>query len=267
MIPSSVFRELAEDWLSSFEVREEGFRLLSAATEMPADSWRKRLSEATYTTRKGSVGAHGWYAKTTLTEEEVDEFLTAAGLTHLWHTDLSEYQPPATAEDEDFHSTCVDCGTWIDWSEAGAGVTVEIGQVVNVRRQYRWFSLCPVCTSTRFPLPEKPDATGLYSDGRFIDYSVNKDLWGTPGALNKTEQNKLHSISISNDGERAYVAGTTSGFYVLNTEAIAHHTDADLSAGKAGCNLRTTIVATEAGIDASKLPGLANDCDHCLIGR
>ncbi len=93
-------------------------------------------------------------------------------------------------------------------------------------------------------LNEKPDATGLYSDGRFIDYSVNKDLWGTPGILNKIEQNKLHSISISNDGERAYVAGTTSGFYVLNTEAIAHHTDADLSAGKAGCNLRTTIVAS-----------------------
>ena len=29
-----------------------------------------------------------------------------------------------------------------------------------MRRQYRWFSLCPVCTSTRFPLPEKRDATG-----------------------------------------------------------------------------------------------------------
>lgn len=83
---------------------------------------------------------------------------------------------------------------------------------------------------------EKPDQSGSYSDGRFIDYSVNKDLWGQPGIVNKIEQNKLHSISVSNDGERGYVAGTTAGFYVLNTEAIAHHTDADLSAGKAGCN-------------------------------
>jgi len=112
---------------------------------------------------------------------------------------------------------------------------------------------------------EKPDASGLYSDGRFIDYSVNKDLWGVPGIVNKTEQNKLHSISVSNDGERAYVAGTTSGFYVLNTEAIAHHTDVDLAAGKAGCNLHTTIVTSGGPIDAGKLPDLANDCVHMVI--
>ncbi len=112
---------------------------------------------------------------------------------------------------------------------------------------------------------ERPDATGLYSDGRFIDYSVNQNLWGQAGFFNKVEQNKLHSISVSGDGERAYVSGTTSGFYVLNTEAIANHTDADLAAGKAGCNLRTTIAATETGIDASKLPELANDCVHMIV--
>ncbi|HEY6458454.1 MAG TPA: hypothetical protein VIY90_24505 [Steroidobacteraceae bacterium] len=112
---------------------------------------------------------------------------------------------------------------------------------------------------------EKPDATGLYSDGRFIDYSINKDLWGQPGAHNRTEQNKLHSISVSNDGERGYVAGTTAGFYVLNTEAIAHHTDAELAAGTAGCNLHTSMVATASGIDAAKLPDLAHDCVHMVI--
>jgi hypothetical protein len=112
---------------------------------------------------------------------------------------------------------------------------------------------------------EKPDATGLFSDGRFIDYSVNKNLWGQAGAFNAAEQNKLHSISISNDGERGYVAGTTSGFYVLNTEAVAHHTDVDLAAGKAGCNLRTTLVASASGTDAARLPELANDCLHMII--
>jgi len=112
---------------------------------------------------------------------------------------------------------------------------------------------------------EKPDATGLYSDGRFIDYSVDKNLWEQPGNFNRSEQNKLHSISISNDGERGYVAGTTTGFYVLNTEAIAHHTDADLASGKAGCNLHTTMVATGAGIDASKLADLADDCVHMVV--
>jgi hypothetical protein len=112
---------------------------------------------------------------------------------------------------------------------------------------------------------EKPDASGLYSDGRFIDYSVNKNLWGQPGNFNTTQQNKLHSISISNDGERGYVAGTTTGFYVLNTEAIAHHTDADLAAGKGGCNLHTTLVTTGGALDAAKLPELANDCVHMVV--
>jgi hypothetical protein len=114
-------------------------------------------------------------------------------------------------------------------------------------------------------LNEKPDATGLFSDGRFIDYSTNKNQWGQAGAFNTTEQNKLHSISISNDGERGYVAGTTAGFYVLNTEAIAHHTDADLAAGTAGCNLHTSGVATTSGINAAKLPDLANDCVHMVV--
>jgi hypothetical protein len=112
---------------------------------------------------------------------------------------------------------------------------------------------------------EKPDPSGLYSDGRFIDYSVNKDLWGQPGIVNRTEQNKLHSISVSNDGERGYVAGTTAGFYVLNTEAIAHHTDADLAAGAAGCHLHTTIVTTGGPIDAGKLADLGNDCVHMVV--
>jgi hypothetical protein len=114
-------------------------------------------------------------------------------------------------------------------------------------------------------LNEKPDATGLYSDGRFIDYSVDKSLAGRPGNFNTSEQNKLHSISISNDGERGYVAGTTAGFYVLNTEAIAHHSDADLADGKAGCHLHTTLVSSGGAIDAAKLPELANDCVHMVV--
>ena len=114
-------------------------------------------------------------------------------------------------------------------------------------------------------LNEKPDATGLYSDGRFIDYSVNRNLQGQTGAFNQAEQNKLHSITISDDGERGYVAGTTSGFYVLNTEGVAHHGNAELAAGTAGCNLHTTLVATPGNIDASRLPELANDCMHMII--
>ena len=74
-------------------------------------------------------------------------------------------------------------------------------------------------------------------------------------------------MSVTDDGERAYVAGTTAGFYVLDTEAIAHHTDAELAAGTAGCNQRSTIVSADGVIDPSKLPALANDCVHMVVNN
>ena len=95
------------------------------------------------------------------------------------------------------------------------------------------------------PLDERPDATGLFSDGRFLDFSELKNRAGQAGNFQNHEQNKLHSMSVTDDGERVYVAGTTAGFYVLDSEAIAHHTDAALAAGTAGCNQRSTIVSAE----------------------
>jgi hypothetical protein len=117
------------------------------------------------------------------------------------------------------------------------------------------------------PVNEKADATGLFSDGRFLDFSDNKNLAGRAANFQNNEQNRLHSLSVLDDGERAYVAGTTAGFYVLDTEAIAAHTNADLAAGQAGCNARSTIVSDNGVIDAAKLPGLANDCVHMVINN
>src|SRR5262252_816620 len=117
------------------------------------------------------------------------------------------------------------------------------------------------------PVNEKPDATGLFSDGRFLDFSENKNLAGRPANFQNNEQNRLHSLSVLDDGERAYIAGTTAGFYVLDTEAIAHHRDAELAAGNAGCNQRSTIVAANGAIDASKLPSIASDCIHMVINN
>jgi len=115
------------------------------------------------------------------------------------------------------------------------------------------------------PINEKPDATGLFSDGRFLDFSGLKNLAGRGGNFQNQEQNRLHSLSVSDDGERVYVAGTTAGFYILNSEAIAHHKDADLAAGTAGCNQRSTIASVEGVIDPSKLPAIANDCVHMVV--
>jgi len=116
------------------------------------------------------------------------------------------------------------------------------------------------------PINEKPDATGLFSDGRFLDFSQLRNRSGRGGNFQSQEQNRLHSLSVSDDGERVYVAGTTAGFYILNSEAVAHHTDAELAAGTAGCNQRSTIVGGENNaIDASKLTGVASDCVHMVI--
>ena len=117
------------------------------------------------------------------------------------------------------------------------------------------------------PLDERPDATGLFSDGRFLDFSDQKNRSGQPGNFQNREQNKLHSLSVTPDGERVYVAGTTAGFYVLDSEAIAHHKDADLAAGRAGCSPRSTIVSADGVIDGSKLAAIANDCLHMVINN
>ena len=53
-----------------------------------------------------------------------------------------------------------------------------------------------------------------------------------------------------------------------NSEAIAHHTDAELAAGTAGCNQRSTIVSAEtASSTPAKLPALANDCLHMVVNN
>ena len=115
------------------------------------------------------------------------------------------------------------------------------------------------------PINEKPDATGLFSDGRFLDFSHLQNLARRAGNFQNVEQNRLHSVSVSDDGERVYAAGTTAGFYILNSEAVARRSDAELSAGTAGCNQRSTIVSANGRIDATKLPMLANDCVHMVI--
>src|SRR2546430_2646123 len=52
------------------------------------------------------------------------------------------------------------------------------------------------------PINEKPDATGLFSDGRFLEFSVLKNRSIRGGNFQNQAQNRLHSLSISADGER-----------------------------------------------------------------
>jgi hypothetical protein len=115
---------------------------------------------------------------------------------------------------------------------------------------------------------ELPDATGLYPDGRFTDYSHLTDQWGRPGAAQPSQGNDLHSGTLSDDGERFYAAGGTAGMYILNTELIANSTNAELANGRA-CNQRSTNVWVDGEIggliDVSKLAQVARDCAHPVL--
>ena len=60
------------------------------------------------------------------------------------------------------------------------------------------------------PIDERPDATGLFSDGRFADFGEVKTATGQAGNLQRTQQNRLHSVSVTDDGERVYVGRNDS---------------------------------------------------------
>ncbi len=115
---------------------------------------------------------------------------------------------------------------------------------------------------------EAPDATGLFSDGRFPDYSHLTDQWGRPGASQPSQGNDLHSGAMSDDGERFYAAGGTAGMYILNTAFVANNTNADLAGGGV-CNTHSTNVWVDGEVggvvDVARLPEAANDCVHPVL--
>ncbi len=115
----------------------------------------------------------------------------------------------------------------------------------------------------------RPQQEGMHADGRFTDYSHLTDRWGRPGARQTSQGNLLHSGSLSDDGERFYAAGGTAGFYILNTEAIANSANADLAAGNAGCNQRSTNVWVDGRvggeIDLARVSEVADDCVHPVL--
>lgn len=115
------------------------------------------------------------------------------------------------------------------------------------------------------PINELPDATSLFGDGRFADFSASVNRSGRPGNNQGRQNNMLHSLSVSDDGERIYVAGGNAGFYVLNSSGVAHSRNADLVSGTAGCKTRSTMTLDSSGIDASLLSEIANDCVHMVV--
>ena len=215
------------------------------------------------------------------------------GRMQSYQIDVNTCLPSFTSEVTDFHSQSHEFFLWHDPANANRvlvyvtnwtgglpdpehpGLTVpdlivlaatdeRTGAVLPKAKMLAGFTLQDVGGP---PIDERPDATGLFSDGRFLDFSDSKNRLGQAGNFQNREQNRLHSVSVTDDGERVYVAGTTAGFYVLDSEAIAHATDAQLAAGTAGCNQRSTIVTSGGAIDAAKLPALASDCLHMVVNN
>ena len=215
------------------------------------------------------------------------------GRMQAYQIDMNTCLPTFTSEVTDFHSQSHEFFLWHDPANANRvlvymtnwtgglpdperpGLTVpdlialavtdeQSGAVLPKAKMLAGFTLQDVGGP---PIDERPDATGLFSDGRFLDFSDSKNRLGQAGNFQNREQNRLHSVSVTDDGERVYVAGTTAGFYVLDSEAVARATDAQLAAGTAGCNQRSTLVMSGGAIDAAKLPALANDCLHMVVNN
>lgn len=87
----SVFRPVVERWLAQFESMEDGFEVLAARGDLTADAWRRRFTE----------DEGRWFAGSTLPSELVDEFLTLAGLPHLY-----EVLAPVMSEGERWCGHC-----------------------------------------------------------------------------------------------------------------------------------------------------------------
>jgi hypothetical protein len=171
MIPVAVFRPIVDAWLAEFDTPEDAYQLLATNGAIAADSWRKRFTDLTYVSRTGADRPLGWWSKDELDERDVDEFLTAAELTHLWWATLADYTD-AAADTETAHehdTTCAQCGRVIDWTTGeDLAVRVELGQTVNVRRTWTWWTLCAPCYAVGSPRVRKPDCTGK-TGGRIPD--------------------------------------------------------------------------------------------------
>ena len=115
------------------------------------------------------------------------------------------------------------------------------------------------------PLNERADETGLFGDGRFADFSTSTNRSGRPGNNQERQNNMIHSLSVSDDGERVYVAGGNAGFYVLNSSGVAHARNEDLVTGTVGCNPRSTVASARGVLDAARLGVIARDCLHMVV--
>jgi hypothetical protein len=102
-VPVERLRPLVEDWIARHETPQQAFLELEASSPYRADTWRKRLTDTVCVGRGGAW--RGWWANSEIDFADVDELLTAAGLTHLWQTDLVDLLPELNPITEKGHAS------------------------------------------------------------------------------------------------------------------------------------------------------------------
>ena len=98
MTRAAAFKQVVDEWFALQEDIDSALGILSTASGDALDTWRKRVWLRG--SDKGQL--RSWRRNTTI--EQVDRFLVAAGLTHLWH------EQPLMGTRKKKVLRCEDCG-------------------------------------------------------------------------------------------------------------------------------------------------------------
>ena len=114
----------------------------------------------------------------------------------------------------------------------------------------------------------RPDATGLFSDGRFLDFSELTNKSGQRGQFSKPGAEPAAFAIRDDDGERVYVAGHHGR--LLHSRFRSHrasHKTPNSQRERLVAIRRSTIVSSDGVIDPAKIPAIANDCLHMVVNN
>lgn len=229
MISIATLRPVVEAWASEFDSPEAAYRALSVATGLASDTWRKRFADDPL---------RGWWRLGAIDEADVDEFLAAAGLTHLWGE-------LAGRSDVGLH--CEDCGCAITlesgyrpldlfrpdsssqqdvvWDATKQKLVVRPGAARSGGRRFRKIDLCRRCAAEALRLRASKNPK-IGHKGRLGTLSTRDRVaprrGGRPRLLDEAELRSAYTIykqqglSIGELARRLAATrdkGTYSGYY------------------------------------------------------
>jgi hypothetical protein len=153
-IPAAPVREVVDEFLAGYgEGRMmEGWALLaegmgyrdgkSAQSSIP----RVLAGEYVGAVNRPDFDAEAW----------VDRLLTVLDVPQVWAR-LTAGWGGGEADDAEHDATCGECGQIIDWEDpTDLAVRIELGERVNGRRRWSWWTLCALCFAESGIRPKVP---------------------------------------------------------------------------------------------------------------